>query len=216
VEALNLLFVNPARDPHSSASNLCSGSDCDVFEDWPQVNDMAASVYVALTADALSSHASTFDDPCDVRGSRTGGLSSRQSHSRIALSKKPRQQKTALPGTSQKKLKKTKVDAERALAAPTSLGGRLSTADFNKNECDIMYPRFAHNVLFAFTHMFLFCFIFSYFRVCCLCFPHSSVFSAHLLVLVPYPPSSVWKRISTSIRVPRMFKSYVQPTVMVK
>jgi hypothetical protein len=91
VEALNLLFVNPAIDPHSSASNLCSGSDCDVFEDWPQVNDMAASVYVALTADALSSHASTFDDPCNVRGSRTGGLSSRQSHSRIALSKKPRQ-----------------------------------------------------------------------------------------------------------------------------
>jgi hypothetical protein len=46
--------------------NPRSGSDSDVFEDWHEVNDMVASVYVALTTDALSSHASTVDALCDV------------------------------------------------------------------------------------------------------------------------------------------------------
>jgi hypothetical protein len=105
--------------PHSPASNPRSGSDSDEFENWPEVNDMAASVYVALTADALSSHASMVDALCDVRESYTGGSSGRQSHSQTASSKKPRQWKTALTSVSRGKSKKTKIDVAHALAAPT-------------------------------------------------------------------------------------------------
>jgi hypothetical protein len=65
-EALDLLFLSPAHGPHSPASNPCSGSDSDMFQDWPKVNDMATSVYVALIADASSSRASTVDAPCDI------------------------------------------------------------------------------------------------------------------------------------------------------
>jgi hypothetical protein len=60
----------------------------------------------------------------------------------IASSKKPRRQKTALPGSLQRKMKKTKIDDERGLAAPTSCSGSLSAADFDKNEWEIMYRRF--------------------------------------------------------------------------
>jgi hypothetical protein len=42
---------------------------------------------------------------------------------------------------------------------------------------------FAQDVLFAFMCMFLFHFIFSYFHRWCLCFPPSSVLSAHLRAL---------------------------------
>jgi hypothetical protein len=65
-EELDLLFLSPAHGPHSLASNLHLGSDSDMFEDWPEVNDMAASVYVAFTADASSSCASTVDTLCDI------------------------------------------------------------------------------------------------------------------------------------------------------
>jgi hypothetical protein len=65
-EALNLLFLSPAHGCHSPASNPRSGFDSDEFEDWPKVNYMTARVYVALTADALSSHASTVDTLCDI------------------------------------------------------------------------------------------------------------------------------------------------------
>jgi hypothetical protein len=40
------------------------------------------------------------------------------------------------------KSKKTKIDAERALAASTSRGGSLSAADFDKSEWEMMYPLF--------------------------------------------------------------------------
>jgi hypothetical protein len=89
-EVLDLLFLSPARGHHSPALNLHSGSDSDAFEDWLEANDMAASVYVALTTDALSSHASTVDALCDVRESCTSGSSGRQSHLWTASSKKPR------------------------------------------------------------------------------------------------------------------------------
>jgi hypothetical protein len=65
-EALDLLFLSPIHGPHSPVLNLCLGSDSDAFEDWPKANDMAASVYVALTADASSSRVSTVDNLCDV------------------------------------------------------------------------------------------------------------------------------------------------------
>jgi hypothetical protein len=65
-EALDLLFLCPTHGPHSPSLNPCSCFDSDVLKDWLEVNDMAASVYVALTTDALSSRASTVDALCDV------------------------------------------------------------------------------------------------------------------------------------------------------
>jgi hypothetical protein len=53
-EALELLPLSPTRGYHSTLSNLWSSSDSELFEDWPEVNDMAASVYIALTSRAVS------------------------------------------------------------------------------------------------------------------------------------------------------------------
>jgi hypothetical protein len=64
-EALKLLPLSPTRGCHFALSNPRSSSDSELFEDWPMVNDMATSVYVALTIDASSSHAST---PNSLRG----------------------------------------------------------------------------------------------------------------------------------------------------
>jgi hypothetical protein len=58
-EALDLLSLSPTRRPCSQSSNRCSGSNIDVFEDWPEANDMAVSIYAALTVDASSSRVST-------------------------------------------------------------------------------------------------------------------------------------------------------------
>jgi hypothetical protein len=65
-EALDLLFLSPAYGPHSPLLNLHPGFDSDAFKDWSEANDMVASVYVALTADASNSHVSTVDNLCDV------------------------------------------------------------------------------------------------------------------------------------------------------
>jgi hypothetical protein len=65
-EAFDLVFLSPVHGPHSPTLNPRSGSNSNVFDDWPEVNDMAASVYVALTADASSSRVSTVDALCDV------------------------------------------------------------------------------------------------------------------------------------------------------
>jgi hypothetical protein len=63
-EALELLSLGPCRDLASQVScgNIrepSSSSGSELFEDWPEANDMAASVCVVLTAKALSSLAST-------------------------------------------------------------------------------------------------------------------------------------------------------------
>jgi hypothetical protein len=58
-EALELLSLSPSRGPHSPLSKFRSSSGSDLFDDWPKANDMAVSVYIALTADASSSRAST-------------------------------------------------------------------------------------------------------------------------------------------------------------
>jgi hypothetical protein len=42
----------------------------DSFEDWAEANDMAASVYIALSADASSSRTPVIDAPCDGQKSR--------------------------------------------------------------------------------------------------------------------------------------------------
>jgi hypothetical protein len=44
-------------------------------------------------------------------------------------------------------LKKIKIDAGRALAAPTSRGSSLSAANFDKLEWEIMYPLFVEEGL---------------------------------------------------------------------
>jgi hypothetical protein len=56
------LFLSHTHGPHSPVLNLRSSFDSDVFDDWPKANDMAASVYVVLTVDALSSHVSMVDN----------------------------------------------------------------------------------------------------------------------------------------------------------
>jgi hypothetical protein len=64
-EALELLSLSRSHGPPSRPSDHCSSSGNDLFEDWPEANDMAISVYVALTVDALSSRASTATAPLD-------------------------------------------------------------------------------------------------------------------------------------------------------
>jgi hypothetical protein len=59
----------------------------------------------------------------------------------------PRQQKTALPNAPRTKSRKTKIDVDRALAAPMLRGGSLSAADFDKSKWEIMYPLFVEEGL---------------------------------------------------------------------
>jgi hypothetical protein len=61
-EALELLSLSPAHGPHSRLSEPTSSSS-NLFEDWPEANDMVASVYVALTADASHSRMSAVNAP---------------------------------------------------------------------------------------------------------------------------------------------------------
>jgi hypothetical protein len=65
-EALESLFLSPARDSCSPVAQVCLSSNCKLFEDWPEANDMAASIYVALSVDALTSCASVVDSMSDV------------------------------------------------------------------------------------------------------------------------------------------------------
>jgi hypothetical protein len=58
------------------------------------------------------------------------------------LSRKPWRQKPAWTGAPRKKLKKAKIDVERALETPMPHGSLLSAADFGWFEWEIMYPLF--------------------------------------------------------------------------
>jgi hypothetical protein len=58
-DTLSRPSVDSTRELSPSSS---AGSDC--FEDWPEANDMAASVYVALTVEHLSSHQVGTGMPC--------------------------------------------------------------------------------------------------------------------------------------------------------
>jgi hypothetical protein len=62
-EALELLSLSPVHDPDSPLLELHSSFGSDLYDDWPESNDMAASVHVALTAYALSFHMSTVSAP---------------------------------------------------------------------------------------------------------------------------------------------------------
>jgi hypothetical protein len=64
---LDSLFFSPSCN--SPASLLRPNSDADSLEDWPEGNDMAATVYVALSADTSNSRKPANDAPCDGRES---------------------------------------------------------------------------------------------------------------------------------------------------
>jgi hypothetical protein len=146
-EALELLSLSPARGPRSPILDLRSSSSSDLFEDWPKANHMTVSVYVVLTANASSYCASSVDAPHYTRESCTNGASTQQSCSQATSSQKPRRQKYVNTSAPRRKSKKTKIDAEHALAALTPRGGSVSTADFNKSELEIMYPLFVEEGL---------------------------------------------------------------------
>jgi hypothetical protein len=133
-EALELLSLSPARGPHSQLSGLRSSSGSDLFEDWPEANDMAASVYVALTADALSSRTSIVNVMRGDQKSCADGSSTQQSHLWVTSSWRPHRQKPTPVDAARMKSTKTKIDVGRTLAAPTAHGGSFSTADFDKSE----------------------------------------------------------------------------------
>jgi hypothetical protein len=67
---LDSLFMSAACG--SLVSHPRTGSNCNSFKDWPESNDMAASVYATLSADASSSHAPTVGGPRNVRKSCIG------------------------------------------------------------------------------------------------------------------------------------------------
>jgi hypothetical protein len=76
-EALKLLSLSPARGPRPPLSKLRSSSSSGLFEDWPEANDMDASVYVVLTVDASSSCASMVSAPYCTQKSCVDGSSTR-------------------------------------------------------------------------------------------------------------------------------------------
>jgi hypothetical protein len=63
-----------------SGGNVHEPSSCssnDLFEDWPEANDMAVSVYVTLTVEALGALVPTTDAPLGRWKSNATGSSTR-------------------------------------------------------------------------------------------------------------------------------------------
>jgi hypothetical protein len=85
-KALELLSLNPSCGSHSRLSKPSSSSGSDLFKDWSKANDMATSVYVALTIDASSSCTPAVNAPHGERESLADGSPNRQSRSRVAPS----------------------------------------------------------------------------------------------------------------------------------
>jgi hypothetical protein len=146
-EALELLSLSPVHDPDSPLLELHSSFGSDLYDDWPESNDMAASVHVALTADALSFHMSTVSAPHCTQKSFVDCSSTRQSRTQATSSQKPQRQKSLFTSAPQSKSQKMKVDTEGALAMPIPRGGSLSAADFDRYEWEIMYPLFVEEGL---------------------------------------------------------------------
>jgi hypothetical protein len=85
-EALELLSLSPVHNVSSQrqggdAQELSSSSGNDLLEDWHKANDIAASIYIVLTTEASSSHASMANAPCGKRKSRTGSSLTQQPRS---------------------------------------------------------------------------------------------------------------------------------------
>jgi hypothetical protein len=132
-DLLNSLFLSPACN--SLSLRGCASSDADSFKSWPQVNNMAASVYVALSADASSSRKPAIDAPHDNRRSRFNNLPVRKM-------RKTRRCKASPFDALRKRSKKMKVDIDCALAAPAARDGPLLAAGFATSEWEIIYPLF--------------------------------------------------------------------------
>jgi hypothetical protein len=146
-EALELLSLNPARGPHSPLLKLRSSSGSDLFDDWPEANDMAVSIYVALTTDASSSCTSIVNALHYAQKSCVDGSSTQQSRTQATLSQKHWCRKSAFTSAPQRKPKKMKIATEYALAMPIPCGGSLSAADFDRSEWEILHPLFVEEGL---------------------------------------------------------------------
>jgi hypothetical protein len=94
---------------------------------------MVVSVYVALSADALSSRKPAIDAPRDNRRSHFN-------NSHVRKTRKTRWGKAALSDAPRKRSKKMKVDIDRALAVPATLDGLILAAGFARSKCEMMYP----------------------------------------------------------------------------
>jgi hypothetical protein len=94
-EALGLLSLSPCRNLSSqflggNVHEPSSSSGSNLFEDWSKANDMAASIYVALTAEALGSLVSTTHAPRVKWKSHATSSSTQQSHCQATSSQKSR------------------------------------------------------------------------------------------------------------------------------
>jgi hypothetical protein len=131
-EALELLFPCPPRDPVSHASEPSSNCYSDQFEDWPEANDTAVGVYIALTADALSSVPRWSMCHMMLVLSLMAHLLANLTQGQL--------QRESLSGKmcgcwcSRRKCNKMKIDAGCTHAAPTSHSGLLFATDFDKSE----------------------------------------------------------------------------------
>jgi hypothetical protein len=76
-----LLSLSPARGPRSPILNLRSSFGSNLFKDWPEANDMAAIINVALTADASSSCALAVNALHCAQKSCIDDSTTRRSHS---------------------------------------------------------------------------------------------------------------------------------------
>jgi hypothetical protein len=141
IEALlDSLFVSPACD--SLVSHPRMGVDGGSFEDWTKANDIAVTVYISLSVDALSSQVPTVDAPHDGQKSCVGDPSVRELHSQLTLMKKTHRRKPAPSGAPRKRTKRAKVNVECSLEMPAPRGGSLLTTNFDRSEWEIMYPFF--------------------------------------------------------------------------
>jgi hypothetical protein len=131
-----------AQEPSSSYGS-------DLFEDWPEVNNMGVSIYVALTVETPSSRASSMANaPRDRRKSRATSFETRQPRSRAAPSWRSRQRKPEGVDVPCRRSKRSKKNAaEDASMAPLLCGGPLSVADFDQSIWEIMYPCFVEEGL---------------------------------------------------------------------
>jgi hypothetical protein len=144
-DLLNSLFFSPACDSPSLRSR--ENSNANSFKSWPEVNNMDARVYAALSADASSSCKHAIDAPCVNRRSHFN-------NSPVQKTRKTQWHKTAPSDAPRKRSKKVKVDIDRALVAPAARDGSLSAADFARSKWEIMYPLFvAEGLVDTSTHV---------------------------------------------------------------
>jgi hypothetical protein len=132
-DLLNSLILSPTCDSpslHRSASSVA-----DSFESRPEVNNIATSVYVALSADASSSHKPMIDAPHDNQRSHFNNLT-------VQKMRKTRRGKAEPSDILRERSKKANVDIDCALATPAARDDPLSAASFARSECEIMYLLF--------------------------------------------------------------------------